>query len=63
MSPISKAQQRAVAKYTKENYDELKIRLTKGKKQEIQICAEKKSQSLNSFVAEAIEEKIERESK
>ena len=28
--PVSKAQQKAVSKYMKENYDEIKIRIPKG---------------------------------
>lgn len=32
MAPASKAQQRAVAKYMKNNYDEIKVRMPKGKK-------------------------------
>ena len=31
MAPASKAQQRAVAKYMKNNYDEIKVRMPKGK--------------------------------
>ena len=30
--PVSKAQQKAVSKYMKENYDEIKRRIPKGKK-------------------------------
>ena len=30
--PASKAQQRAVSKYMKENYDEIKVRVEKGQK-------------------------------
>ena len=33
--PASKAQQRAVAKYMKNNYDELKVRVPKGDKDKI----------------------------
>lgn len=33
--PASKAQQRAVNKYMKENYDEIKVRIEKGRKAEI----------------------------
>ena len=35
MAPASKAQQKAVAKYMKANYDEIKIRVSKGKKETI----------------------------
>ena len=38
--PASKAQQRAVSKYMKENYDVYQIRMPKGRKAEIQAHAE-----------------------
>ena len=36
----TKAQQRAVNKYMKENYDEIKVRTDKGKKEKIKVHAE-----------------------
>ena len=33
MSPVSKAQQKATAKYVKENYDRIEIKVPKGKKE------------------------------
>lgn len=36
---VSKAQQKAVAKYMSNNYDELKIRVPKGKKDKIKAHA------------------------
>ncbi|OQB13754.1 MAG: hypothetical protein BWY15_01603 [Firmicutes bacterium ADurb.Bin193] len=59
--PYSEAQKRATAKYMKNNLDELKIRMPKGKKEEIRAFAEGKGKSLNSFVNEAIDDKIERD--
>lgn len=56
--PASKAQQKAVAKYMKENYDIFQIRMPKGKKEIIKKAAEKQGKSLNSFVNEAIDEKL-----
>lgn len=58
---ITKAQQKATAKYIKNNYDEIKTRVPKGRKAEIQAHAEKQGKSLNAFVNEAIDEKIERD--
>lgn len=58
MSPVSKAQQKATAKYMKNNYDEIKVRVPKGKKAEIKAHADSKGESLNSFVNKAINEKI-----
>lgn len=59
--PASKAQQKAVAKYMKNNYDELKIRVPKGEKEKIKIHAESKGESINGFVNRAIDETIERD--
>lgn len=59
--PASKAQQRAVSKYMKENYDEIKVRVEKGQKEIIKAHAEKNGKSVNSFINEAITEKIERD--
>ena len=59
--PISKAQQKAVAKYRKENYEQLKIEVKKGKKQIIQTHATARDESLNKFVNRAIDETMERD--
>ena len=58
---VSKAQQKAVAKYMAENYDEIKVRVPKGKKEKIKAHAEKNGESLNSFVNRAIDETVERD--
>lgn len=58
MSPASKAQQRAVAKYEKGNYDKFLVRVPKGQKEIIKQAAEKENKSLNGYVVEAIEEKM-----
>lgn len=57
----TKAQQRAVNKYMKENYDEIKVRTEKGKKAKIKAHAESRGESVNSFINRAIDETIERE--
>lgn len=59
--PASKAQQKAVSKYMKENYDEIKVRTTKGKKEVLKSHAEKQGESLNAFINRAIDEAIERD--
>lgn len=46
MAPASKAQQKAVAKYMKNNYDELKVRMPKGKKDIIKTAAENRANRL-----------------
>lgn len=60
--PASKAQQKAVAKYMKNNYDEIKIRVPKGKKESIQNYAASKGESLNAFINRAINQAMEKES-
>lgn len=57
--PASKAQQKAVAKYMANNYDEIKVRVSKGRKEEIKAHAESKGESLNGFVNRAIIQTIE----
>ena len=59
---VSKAQQKAVAKYMKNNYDELKIRTDKGQKSIIKTHAEQQGESMNSFVVRAINETMKRDS-
>lgn len=59
--PTSKAQQRAVARYVKENYDMYQIRMPKGKKREIQAHAEAQGESVNGFINRAISETMERD--
>ena len=58
---VSKAQQKAVSKYMKENYDEIKVRVPKGSKEAIKAHAEKQGESVNAFISRAIEEAMERE--
>ena len=58
---VSKAQQRAVNKYVKNNYDEVKLRMPKGKKDVIQVHAAANGESTNAFIYRAINETIDRE--
>ena len=61
--PASKAQQKAVSKYMKENYDEIKVRVEKGRKDMIKAHAENHGESVNGFINRAIDEAMEREEK
>lgn len=54
MSPVSKAQQKAVAKYSKENYDTYLVRLPKGHKATIQAAAEQEGESINGYTNKAL---------
>ncbi|MDO5423918.1 MAG: hypothetical protein Q4F41_09345 [Eubacteriales bacterium] len=56
---VSKAQQKAVAKYMKNNYDEIKIRVEKGEKPIIQEHAQTMGESTNTFIRRAIKETME----
>ena len=56
MSPASKAQQKAVNKYMKENYDRINLLLPKGKKAVIQDYAASHGESVNGFINRAIDE-------
>lgn len=61
MAPASKAQQKAVSKYMRENYDEIKVRVEKGGKDKIKQHAEASGKSLNGYINEAINEKMKRD--
>ena len=52
---VSKAQQKATAKYIKNNYDEMKIRIKKGSKQLIETAAKAQNESINGYVKKAIQ--------
>ncbi len=58
---MSKVQQKAVNKYVKENYEEIKVRVKKGYKSEIKAHANMYKESINSFIGRAIEETIKRD--
>ena len=59
--PASKAQQKAVSKYMKQNYDEIKVRVKKGRKAEIKSHADAIGESVNNFIGRAIDETIGRD--
>lgn len=57
---VSTAQKRAAEKYTKANYDEIKVRVPKGKKKIIQQYAMDIGESTTAFINRAIDERMER---
>ena len=59
---ISKAQQKAVAKYNAAKYDRIELRVDKGKKEILQAHAEAQGESLNGFINRAITETMDRDS-
>lgn len=55
--PVSKAQQRAVSKYTKANYDEIKLRIPKGERERIKdFAAAQGYDSVNAFIYHLVQE-------
>lgn len=60
-SKISKAQQRAVQKYVKNNYDRVVLTLPKGDREKVKEHAKKQKESMNAFVIRAIDETMERD--
>ena len=61
MAKTSAAQQRAVHKYVKNNYDRLELSVPKGEKATIQQAAKQAGQSVNAYVVEAVRRRIEQE--
>ena len=58
---VSKAQQRAVNKYVKENYDRINVTFPKGQKEIIKAHAEAHSETVNGFIGRAVLETMERD--
>jgi predicted HicB family RNase H-like nuclease len=57
----TKAQQKAVQKYKKNNYDRFELLTPKGNKERIKAHAAKQCESLNGFINRAIFETMERD--
>lgn len=58
---ISEAQQKAVNKYVKNNYDRINVTFPKGEKIKLQTHAKAKGESVNAFIIRAVKETMERE--
>lgn len=64
--PVSEAHKRATQKWESNNYDKVLLRIRRDSainKDAIQAAADRAGQSLNSFILEAVEEKIKEGSK
>ena len=61
MSTVSEQQKKASEKYVKNNYDEIKVRVPKGKKEMIQNLATQQNESTNAFINRAVNEAMERD--
>ena len=57
----SKARIAANNRYNAKAYDRINIAVAKGKKDIIKACAAKSGKSINKFIVNAIDEKLERE--
>lgn len=60
-SKISKAQQKAVQKYVKNNYDRVVVTFPKGRRDAIKEYASTHGESMNSFIVRAVNETMERD--
>ena len=61
MAIKSDANRRAVAKYKKENYDQIQLRVPKGDKDRLKAHAEAQGESLNGFINRAISQTIQQD--
>lgn len=61
MAIKSDANRRAVAKYKKENYDQIQLRVPKGDKDRLKQHAESQGESLNGFINRAISQTIQQD--
>ena len=58
---VSKAQQKAVNKYVKNNYDRINVTFAKGRNAEIKAHAESHGESVNALIVRAVNEAMERD--
>ena len=57
--PISEAKHKANERYNAKAYDEIKVRVSKGRKEQIRAYADSKGMSVNNFINEAIDTAME----
>ena len=56
---VSKAQQKAVNKYVKNNYDKILVTVPKGDREKIKAAADAVGESVNSYIKKAVELRME----
>ena len=56
---VSKAQQKATAKYVKNNYDRIEVKVNKGAKSLIEAAATANNESVNGYVKRAVKAQYE----
>ena len=58
---ISEAQKRATAKYHKNNYDRIELKVKKGHKDKIENAANLKSETVSAYIKKAVSDRIKTE--
>lgn len=58
---VSKAQQKAVNKYVRDNYDRVNVNMPKGQKETVKAHAEARGESVNAFINRAVLETMDRD--
>lgn len=61
MSPVTETHKKYTAEYVKAHYDDLKVRIKKGKKEQVQEHAAACGESMNAFINRAIDETMQRD--
>lgn len=61
--PVSEARRKANERYNTQAYDEIKVRVSKGRKAELQAHAEQQNESLNGFINRAIDTQVEQDNR
>lgn len=56
---VSKAQQKAVNKYVKNNYDKILVTVPKGDREKIKAAADAAGESVNAYIKKAVELRME----
>lgn len=56
---VSKAQQKAVNKYVKNNYDRINVTFPKGTKEELENAAAAVGESVNNYIRTAVARRME----
>ena len=59
--PSTKAQQKAVNKYMKKNYDRVNLTMPKGKRGVIKAAADAMGESVNAYINKAIDLRLKQE--
>lgn len=60
---LSEARKKANEKYNAKAYDQVKVLVKKGEREQLKAHAEKQGESLNGFINRAIKETIENDNK